>query len=168
MRNTKKLVMGLLLMALLVGACFAEDATPPKFYKLEFVVKEVEGAKILNARTYSVMVSTQDAPHFTYSVRAAGKVPYSTGKEYQYLEVGVNIDCMGVREVQNGLSLEVHADISSIVPESTTNADRPVLRQNKWSSMVLVPIKRPTVIFSSDDLTGKGQMQLELTAAPIT
>ena len=155
-------------MALLVGGCLAEDVTPPKFYKLDFVVKEVEGAKILNSRTYSVMVSTQNAPHFIYSVRAAGKVPYSNGKEYQYLEVGVNIDCMGVREVQSGLSLEVHADISSVVPESTTNADRPVIRQNKWSSMVFVPIKRPTVIFSSDDLTGKGQMQLELTATPIT
>jgi hypothetical protein len=32
---------------------------------------------------------------------------------------------------------------------------------------VIVPLKKPTVIFSSDDLTTKHQMQLELTATPI-
>jgi hypothetical protein len=39
-----------------------------------------------------------------------------------------------------------------------------LIRQTKWSSNVIVPIGKPTVIFSSDDATTKGQMQLELTA----
>jgi hypothetical protein len=30
-----------------------------------------------------------------------------------------------------------------------------------------VPIRKPTVIFSSDDTTTKHQMQVELTATPI-
>ena len=44
----------------------------------------------------------------------------------------------------------------------------PMIRQNRWTSNVVVPLKKPTVIFSSDDLTTKHQMQLELTATPIT
>jgi hypothetical protein len=32
---------------------------------------------------------------------------------------------------------------------------------------VIVPVGKPTVIFSSDDVASKGQMQLELTASPI-
>jgi hypothetical protein len=43
----------------------------------------------------------------------------------------------------------------------------PTIRQNRWVSTVAVPLKKPTVIFSSDDLTSKRQMQLELTATPI-
>jgi hypothetical protein len=32
---------------------------------------------------------------------------------------------------------------------------------------VIVPLKKPTVVFSSDDVASKRQMQLELTATPI-
>jgi len=166
MRRMKNYGAGLLLLALVAGACLADEPVPPKFYKLDFVVKEVEGTKTVNARTYSVMVSTQDKGH-ACSIRTGGKVPFSTGKEYMYLDVGVNIDCRNLNEVQSGLSMWVEAEISSVVPESTTNPDRPFMRHNNWGSTVLVPFKKPTVIFSSDELTGKHQIQLELTATPI-
>jgi len=81
--------------------------------------------------------------------------------------VGVSIDCYGIRETQTGLSVRVSADISSIPPESTVPVSGQVIRQNKWKSYVIVPLKKPAVIFSSDDLTTKHQMQLELTATPI-
>jgi hypothetical protein len=32
---------------------------------------------------------------------------------------------------------------------------------------VLIPLNRLTVIFSSDDLSSKGKLQLELTATPV-
>lgn len=167
MGHIRNSIMCLLASALLTGACFAEDAAPSKFYKLDFVVKEVDGAKILNTRRYSAIASSQDQGH-ACSIRAGGKAPYYNGKEYNYLDVGVNIDCLHLKEASNGLSLSVQADVSSLVPESTTNADHPFVRQNKWGSTVLVPLRKPTIIFSSDDLTTKHQMQLELTATPIT
>jgi len=166
MRYVRNVATPLLLIALLGGACLAEDAVPPKFYKLDFVVKEVEGAKAVNARTYSVIVSTQNKGR-ACSIRTGAKVPYSTGKEYMYLDVGVNIDCLNLVETQSGLSLWVEAEISNVVPGATSNPDRPYVRQNKWGSTAVVLLKKPTVIFSSDDLTGKDQTQLELTATPI-
>jgi hypothetical protein len=42
-----------------------------------------------------------------------------------------------------------------------------LLRQNRWRSDVLVPLRKPTVIFSSDDPTSTHKMQVELTATPI-
>ena len=164
MRKILDLSAVFVVLALVAGACRAEDAVPAKFYKLDFVVKEVEGAKTHNARTYStVAVSKEGRPT---SIRSGGKVPYSDGKENTLLFVGVQIDCHELREAPNGLSLWVDADISS-VPEPATNADRPFVRQNKWGSIVVVPLKKPTVIFSSDDVTSKRQMQLELTATAI-
>jgi len=168
MRNVRNCGAALLLMALMAGACLADQPAPPaKFYKLDFVVKEVESGKVVNTRTYSTMVSSHDTSR-ACSIRTGGRIPYNTGKEYMYLDVGVNIDCLHVNEAQNGLSLWIDADISSVVQESTTNTDRPFLRQNKWGSTVLVPLKKPTVVFSSDDLNGKHQTQLELTATPIS
>jgi hypothetical protein len=78
---------GCLALALLAAACSAEDAAPTKFYKLEFVVKEIDGAKVLNARTYSVMVSgvvvsgEREIATGSCSIRTGNRVPYFTGKE---------------------------------------------------------------------------------------
>jgi hypothetical protein len=159
-----------LALALLAGSCFAEEASPAKFYKVEFVVKEVEGGKVLNARAYSAVTSTGAGR--TCSIRTGSRVPIPTTNvgpsQYTYFDLGVNIDCFAVKEAPGQLTLRVEADISSTLQEPTTAAALPpVVRQNKWSSEVIVPLRKPTVIFSSDDVAGKRQMQLELTATPI-
>jgi hypothetical protein len=38
------------------------------------------------------------------------------------------------------------------------------MRQNKWEAVVLIPIGKSTVVFSSDDLDNKGSMQMLVTA----
>ena len=154
---------GRLTLALIAGTCLAQEAAPPKFYKLDFVVKEVEGTKVINARTYSGVISTEHS----CSIRTGSKVPYSTGNQYTFLDVGVSIDCRSVKETPGGLTMNVDADISSVLESTTPTNLPPTVRQNKWASYVVVPIKKPTVLFSSDDLTTRHQMQVEVTATPI-
>jgi hypothetical protein len=161
-----------LALTLAAVTCFAQDAVPSRFYKLDFVVKEVEGTKVLNARTYSMIVSDGKWNHHS-EIRTGSKVPYSAsadGSQYTFLDVGVSIDCTQVTEMHDTLSLVLTADISSAVQEPASASapmHPPVVRQNKWNSGVVVPLKKPTVVFSSDDFTTKHQMQLELTATPI-
>jgi len=152
----------------------AKNTEPGKFYRLDFVVKEVEGGKVLNARAYSMM--TAGDARETAAMRTGTKVPVnmgSTGTSFQYIDVGVNIDCRSIKEVQRDLSLYVAAEISSLPSEPaqpTTAAITgmgPAVRQNRWSSWVIVPLKRSTPIFSSDDPTSKRQMQVELPVTPI-
>ncbi len=159
-------------VTLLAVTCFGEDAVPPKFYKLDFVVKEVEGGKVLNARGYSMTVS-EDKLKDHSEIRTGSKVPYSTnadGSQYTFLDVGVNFDCYHIVSIRDTMSLVLAADISSVVQEPASPSAPmrpPVVRQNKWTSGVIVPLKKPTVVFSSDDLTTKRQMKVELTATPI-
>ncbi len=176
MRKNSNLGLWVVGLALVAGTCFAQDALPPKFYKLDFAVKEVEAGRVLNSRTYSAVVSTEvvNGPQ-SCSMRTGSRVPYSTtgpgigSGQYSYLDLGVNIDCRAVKELAGQLTLYVLADISSIAQEPTPSPSLPpFVRQNRWSSVVIVPLKKPTVLFSSDDLTTKHQMQLELTATPIT
>ena len=175
----KRTVLSLPLLALTMapGSGFAQnqDASktlePQKFYRLEFVVKEVEGGKVLNARTYSTTVAADAKDLGSTSIRTGGRVPIETEtgdiKSLQYLDIGVNIDCRAIREVERALSLYVSADISSVPSDAATPGVAPTIRQNRWSSLTIVPLKKPTLIFSSDDPTSKRQMQLELTATPI-
>jgi len=43
----------------------------------------------------------------------------------------------------------------------------PVIRQNSWQASVLIPIGKPTVVFSSDALDSKGGMHFVVTATPL-
>jgi hypothetical protein len=170
MRHIRRCTLYLLASVLVAGICLAEDAVPAKFYKLDFVVKEVEAGKVLNTRSYSATVSAS-ADH-NCRIRTGNRVPVPTvsasPSTYTYLDVGVNIDCFHMKESQGELSLDIQADISSLMQETASPPSLPpIVRQNKWGSTVIVPLKKPTVVFSSDDVTGKRQMQLELTATPI-
>ena len=183
MSKTTLLSLPILALAIAVGAAFAQtpeapkSPEPSKFYKLEFVVQEVEGGKALNSRSYSTQAAS-DARDGA-SIRAGSRVPIPVGGpanqgngSFQYTDVGVNIDCRSIRDSQHEISLFVTAEISSLPSESAAPASAgtqlpPITRQNRWSSSVVVPLSKPTVIFSSDDLMSKRQLQLQLTATPI-
>jgi hypothetical protein len=62
----------------------------------------------------------------------------------------------------------VSAELSTMAPlqeKAVTLA--PSIRQNKWNSAVVLIIGKPTVLFSSDDLTSPRTLQLEVTATPV-
>ena len=161
MLTHRKIITALLALTAAAGLCLAEEPAPAKFFKLDFVIKEVDGAKLLNSRSYSLTTS-DGAGH--NSIRVGSKVPVVN--KTQYLDVGVSIDVINIKEVQNRLSFTLAAEVSSI-PAGTTSDGNPVIRQNRWNSAVIVPFKKPTVLFSSDNLDAKSQLQIEVTAAPI-
>ena len=168
---TSQTKLGIVFLSAIVtaGTCFAQKPTEDsKYYRLDFVVKELESGKVINARSYSTTTVSTGGPRGSV-IRSGNKVPVSTGGagpgSLTYLDIGVNIDCRAEREIQDQLALSVSAEIGSLATEQPSNP--PLIRQTKWESDVIVPLRKPTTIFSSDDPTTKRQMQLELTAIPI-
>ena len=176
-------VLILLSLGVFAGAVRAQEAktseskpseTKPQpeihYYRLEFVLKELsEDGRVVNSRIYHTSVSTQ--PGRSSQVRTGTKIPVRTNEKngnIEFMDVGVSIDCDNARETPQGVSLHISSDVSSLAnpPGSGENA-APVLRQNRWSSETLVPLGKPTVVFSSDNLENKGRMQVEVTATPI-
>ncbi|MGA8027576.1 MAG: hypothetical protein WB992_10540 [Bryobacteraceae bacterium] len=157
-----------LALMFLAGACLAQDKPdqePHRFYRLDFLVKELDGGKVLNSRVYSMQVATEGGDN---SIRTVSKIPFATSPgSWTQIDVGTNIDCSNIREVQGELSLKISAEVSSVL-EDPSNSGRPIIRQNQWRSFVLLKLKKPTVVFSSDDVSSKRQMQLEVTATPVT
>lgn len=87
--------------------------------------------------------------------------------QFNYVDVGTNFDLRHFNEAGGEVSLEIVADVSSKVVASPEKPIRAIIRQNKWNSVVSAKIGKPTVIFTSDDLTTKRQMVVEMTAKPI-
>ncbi len=188
----KLLISSLLLLTLPFAArAFAQVASPAPaankaaepvvlFYHLDLVVRELgEDGKPVNSRAYSCTVST--ATRDSESIRAGSKVPIATGSlygrnggtstQFQYMDLGVNFDVNSVREMGNKLAMMLHAEVSSLSSSmrlgGASGIEEPVMRQNKWSSPVLLPIGKPTVVFTSDDVDSKGGMEVVVTATQL-
>lgn len=169
MPNKTRFAASLLAATLIAGACFAQAENPrppegPKAYQLDFVVKEVEEGKVVNSRNYSMLISAASGGG---SIRSGDRVSVmtkgGTQPEYSYVDVGVNIDCRNVQETQGKLTLVVTADVSSAASDAT----RPLIRTARWSANVVVPLRKSTALFSSDDTSSKRRMTLDLTATPV-
>lgn len=157
----------------------AKAAEPaPHYYHLVFVVQELDAAgKPVNSRTYTSSVSTER--HFSGQVRTGSRIPIATGAyasgkdealtnaQFEYIDVGVNFDLSRVVEVGRALSIDLSAEISSVADALDARFHRPVIRQNRWHAPVIVPIGKPTVVFSSDSLDSKGSLQVAVTATPL-
>jgi hypothetical protein len=243
MRNMTKfeLFLGAVFTIACCGGAIAQNGTPPstgqaavspeevKFFRLDFVVKEIEQGKVITSRSYSTMASTKSASD-SGSIRAGSRIPILValpgGPEpgggqnvpLQYIDVGVNIDCNHVHMKGDELVAMVNADISTLAedprPQMAPGKDQPtktgpgpgfagppdapegdlppekdagpsthqrvirtqvfrgpaaapVIRQNRWSATAVVPLGKPLTLFSSDDITSKRRMEVEMTATEI-
>ncbi|HEV2485004.1 MAG TPA: hypothetical protein VGT08_05685 [Terracidiphilus sp.] len=155
----------------------AKPATPPvHYYHLDFVIEELgSDSKPVNSRTYSTTVST--GPHGGMSIRTGSRIPIATGSmtangtteatQYQYVDVGVNIDVNEVHEVGSQLAISLTADLTGLAQSDDPRLHQPVIRQNKWQAPVLIPIGKASVAFTSDSLDNKGGTRVVVTATPL-
>lgn len=146
----------------------AKKSAPAHYFHLKFVIQEVDAAgKPTNSRVYTSTVNTD--PEESSSIRVGSRIPIATGpNQFQYIDLGVNIDARNAREIDGKLSLDIKADITSQGDAvEVSSARQPVIRQNKWQSVVLIPVDKPTVVFTSDALDTKGSLQMVVTATSV-
>ena len=156
-----------LLSFCLLATAWAQEA-PTKCLKLDFVLKELDDTRVVSAKTYSGFGNTDPKSRGT-SIRMNNKVPYSVGaNNFQFADVGVNIDVQQIREENGQLLVMVIAEVHTMAaaPEASSPM-APTLRTNRWNATATIPIGKATTLFSSDDLHSRRKMQLELTATPV-
>ncbi len=158
-------VLGILISAAI--SMYGAEADPARFFKLDFAVKELDAGKVITSHAYSVRAATGQSG--VALIRTGSKVPsmVSPSGQFTYLEVGINFDIRHFKETDGDVSLELVADISSIAEDLTALAKNPIIRQNKWNSVVSAKVGKPTLIFTSDDVSSKRQMTVEMTATPV-
>jgi len=159
-------------MAAIAIAQSAAPASPLMHYKTDFVVKEVDAnGHVVNSRSYSTILATtnEGTPN---QIRSGDRIPIRTssaGKgDIAYIDVGVNVDCHRVQEINGKLAMSIKAEVSSVPPGTDLNSGLdPLIRQFQWNADVLITPGVPTTIFSSDDVSSKAKMQFEVTATLI-
>jgi len=180
---TLAVMFSLSLLPVAIRAQNPPAAAPPQhFYRLHFAVAELDGlGKVTNTRSYEETIATTGGgqPVGDQQIKTGSRVPIVTGSygsnnpnsgntQFQYIDLGVNLDVQDANERGDMLGFRLKAEISSIARQTEiAGTGEPVIRQNVWNSIVLVPVGKPTVVFSSDDLDSKGKMQVEVTATRV-
>jgi hypothetical protein len=136
-------------------------------YRVDFTLTEFDTGKKINSRTYSVV--SQVGPR--NKLRVGGRVPVATGTGsgtlmFQYLDIGMNIDC-SVQELDGAVLLSSTIEASSVAPQRDEQTHQPVIRQMRFEVRTVLSPGKPTMISSTDDPTSKERFQVEVTATKI-
>jgi hypothetical protein len=140
-----------------------------RYFRLDFVVRELDGKRTISSRDYSMPIVANDRFHRGAAIRTGNRVPILvSSKDTQYLDIGVNIDCSEPETVGAQLSMVLTVDISSL-PDSQggSQSTPPILRSTKWRSATLVAVAKPTIVFSAEDEHTGHVLQVEVTATPL-
>ena len=164
----------LLLVCGLASVLTAQEAPKrpvQKFFKVSFLIYELDDGKKINERTYSFPVTTVDGNPRDGSIRVGTRVPITTGeKQIQYLDVGLNIDC-NVTEQADKLIVHGSLELTSFpLPEQASDPRigvNPVLRNVRQNFTTLVSPAKATLVTSMDDINSKKRLQVEVTVTRI-
>lgn len=141
------------------------------FFKLTFVIFELDDGKRINQRDYMMIGKTNNQPS---SVRIGTRVPvYTEEKKMTYVDAGLTLRCGLKEQADRRLQAECDIEISSFIrPEQlagsgTSVPSAPVLRTTRTSSWALLSPGKPTVIATVDDINSAKRMQVEVTATKV-
>ena len=152
------------------------DGNTENFFKLAFVMYELDDGKGINQRGYMMIGRTDNQPS---SIRVATKVPITTlekgdEKQYTYTDVGLRINCSMKEQVDRRLQLHCDIEISSFIrPEQIANATgnaglaAPFLRTTRTDSWALLTLGKPAILTTVDVINSTKRMQIEVTATKL-
>ena len=138
-------------------------AAEPEHFKLSFRLMQANAdGKIVNSRNYSMIVAAA-GPQRAQSIRTGDRLP-AMGN---YIDVGTNIDTNDEHVLDHALSLRVDVESSSALKSENPATALPLVRHTTWGSQVVVPLDKPTIIFTADNVSDTGKTELELTATEV-
>jgi len=173
-RRTKNSFTLISLVLIAATALCAQEAKPQSFggtYKLDYVFSEVQDNKRINTRSYTVLVGGTDRG----SIRVGDRVPILVGStkeggnQIQYLDIGMSIDCRIAPGSESDISLFTNVENSSVAPEQPgeNRTGNPVVRQVRYQLNNLVPLNKPTLLGSADEVDGTRRIQIEVTVTKV-
>jgi Flp pilus assembly secretin CpaC len=157
-------------LAVLLATTFAvaqdNASTHPTVYRLEYTITEVEGAKKLSSRSYSLQAE-EGKPA---SMRVGTRVPIpnaaADGVSYTYMDVGVNLDVTASVMEATTIRLKTNVDISSLItPDPSVSSRRPpATRQTRDQVTTVIPLDKPVILTTQDDPNYNTTMQVQVIA----
>jgi len=143
------------------------------FYRLDFVIREMDGEKPIDTRHYSLWVQSGVFQNMT----AGSEVPYpaavfsTTGsgptKSINYRSVGVSIECtISTKEGDDSPRLVLTLNISDALPPEK-GTDSPAFRKVTLNARAMLNLGKSTMIGSVEDPGSRHRFLVDVTATKL-
>src|SRR5262245_9533262 len=149
----KKLIAVTLLMCSILPLRAQEAKKPDSvtFYRLDYLLYELEDGKRTNERTFTINAATNRRQT---GIRVGTRVPLPGGdKGVIYMDVGLRINAT-LDETPDGLMLQSRIDMNSVVPPSDSSArsNEPLLRGLEAEGWNQLTLGKPILVSIIDDV----------------
>jgi hypothetical protein len=176
MRRILTIVLMLLAATAVIAQETKQESKPPAHndfewarnpYRLDFVIKELDDAKVVNSRTYSMLTqSSEDRGRSFGEVKAGSRVPVvTTGKDGQnstvYMDVGVNINAQLWVMTNSNLLLSSSIEVSSLA--DAQSGANPIVRQIRTNTTGEITAGKSNQLAIVDDPTSKHRFEIDVT-----
>lgn len=143
-----------------------EKDHPSATYQLRFTLSEIEESKTINARQYSINVSTNQQPG---EIKDGTRVPVEAKQgEFQYLDIGTRISARVFEDKWGQTGVVVNVEMSSFALDDQDKRDtHPLIREVSINAITLLQSNKSLVMGSADDPNSKRRFQLEMTATKL-
>ena len=118
-------------------------------FKVDFTIRDSGDAGGKTGRKYSMVVYSAQKGVF----KIGNRVPTPTNNSggFNYVDVGVNIDCMVQEAAAGRVAVRADLDLSTAVTTDKTVTMAPTISQIKVSIEASIPPGKPTIIAGFDD-----------------
>jgi hypothetical protein len=148
-----------------------KDPAEPAAYRVEFVIRDsADAAK--SPRRFALEVEAGG----NGSLRTGVRVPYAVSgsspaapTQYQYADVGTNIDCR-LRKAGTSVLVTADVEVSTVAPPekgAAAVASNPSIAQTKVHAGTAATPGKPNVIAVIDDPATKHKLEIEVLLAPV-
>ncbi len=161
----------LLLPAVLFACCAsAQENKPPSPtpFQVEYTIHDANDPAARDGRHYILQVDNSNSRG---SVRSGAKVPYATGTangavtQWNYADVGVNIDCR-LYEKDGRLMMNSSFDLSSVAP-TPQSGPGPAVIQVRTETGTIVAIGKQMTLLNIDDPQMQRKLRVEALVTQI-
>jgi hypothetical protein len=157
-----------------------EERKPDPAFHLDFNLNELQDGKKINTRSYAMdLIAAHFGSNGGYRSETPGqikigtRVPIETDQgKVDYMDLGTSIRCNLSGNDAEGPTIDVRAEVTSVVPRADTDAYRPatrnpIIRQISMSSSTAMPLGKLTTLSTVEDPDSKREFQLEVTVTKL-
>ena len=119
---------------------------PRKAYRITYIVTESDGGKKVGLQRFAMAAEAGER----VNLKQGSRVPYSSGNQFSYYDVGLNFDTTP-DSVDQGVQLKSKVEQSGVVEDRTNSVPGPpVIRQGTLEGISIVPLGKVTSLGAID------------------
>jgi len=134
---------------------------PEGFYRLDFVIREMDGEKVLDTRNYSMWVQVE----MQKTVKAVSEVRVPAGNSVNIKTIGVSISCY-VSETDGLPWINMNASITDMMPPENAG-DFPAFRNIGMESIAPLSLGKSVTVSKVEDPITKHRFQVDVTGTKL-